>query len=219
MLVTYNRDTYDRISRLNLSVHGAGDWACSDEDGANPTCFGGSVMDEDGILYILPDIFWKVAAPDETVTQFIEFLKRRNPLNFWSEKGQISKSWGPFLRKQMIEENVHCHITEVTPSHAKDVRAQSIRGRMSLQRVRFPEFATWWEAAKHQMLTFPGGKNDDFVDFIAHLGMGINSITKSQKKTEPQEENLNVPWKPTFGWLKNQEEARKRSTMALYQGR
>src|SRR3989337_2114543 len=51
--------------------------------------------------------------------------------------------------------------------------ARAIQGRIQMRKVRFPRFAPWWQNAKAQMLRFPNGSKDDFVDFIAHIGMGL----------------------------------------------
>ena len=208
-LVGYIREEYDSLMAKKPRIYGAGDWAVSEEKDANRTCFGGAALDEDGALYILPDIFWKTAGPKEVCLSFVDFMKRRNPLVTWSEKGHISKSWGPFLKEMMLEEQVYGYIKEVTPSRAKDVRAQSIRGRMSMLRVKFPIFASWWPEAMHELLMFPGGKTDDFVDFIAHLGAGINSMTKASKPKTEEAEELNQPWKPTIAWLKASDASQK----------
>lgn len=218
-LVTYSRDDYDKLMAKSPRIYGAGDWAVSEEKDANRSCFGVAALDSDGMLYILPDLFWKVAGPKEVVTCFVDLLKRRNPTQFWSEKGHISKAWGPFLREQMIEENVYNYISEVTPSRDKETRAQSIRGRMSMLRVRFPEFAAWWPSAMHELLTFPGGKTDDFVDFLAHLGMGINNMIKVSVPKKKELFDLNNPPPITLSWIKRSSNQRKKDSEPKYAGR
>lgn len=218
-IIGYTRDQYDALMRKNPRIYGAGDWAVSEEKDANRTCFGGAAMDEDRIIYILPDLFYKVANPKEVVQEFINFLKRRNPLQTWSEKGHISKAWGPFLHDMMIQQNVYSLITEVTVSKAKDVRAQSIRGLMSMGRVRFPTFAPWWPQALHELLMFPGGKTDDFVDFIAHIGMGVQKMMTLQTASKPQTENLNVMRPITLSWIKQSHKEMAKETTSKYGGR
>lgn len=218
----YDLEQYEflqkQIKEGNVRVFGGGDWACSDEKDANRTCFGGAVLDSRGCLYIMPDLFWETALPDRTVNAFVSFLERRNPLQFWSEKGHITKSWGPFLRKEMLDRQVYNYISEIHPSREKDVRAQSIRGLMSMMKVYFPIFAQWWPRAMHEMLMFPGGREDDFVDFLSILGIGINSMVKaSPAKRQDDEEDVNVPMKPiTFSWLKKEHEKRIRQTQPTY---
>lgn len=218
-LQTYTKDEYDSLMARQPRIYGAGDWAVSEEKDANRSCFGGAALDSDGLLYILPDIFWKVAGPKEVVSGFVDFLKRRNPMQFWSEKGHISKAWGPFLREQMLDQNVYNYITEVTPARDKETRAQSIRGRMSMLRVKFPSFASWWPSAMHELLMFPGGKTDDFVDFIAHLGMGINNMVKNTPSIPKQKFNINDVQPITMSWMKDNHDKAQRAKLPKYAGR
>lgn len=199
-LLGYTEAEYEALMRFKPRIFAAADWAVSEEKDANRSCFGPVALDPDGFLYVLPDLFWKTSGPEETVSSFIAMLKRRNPLQTWSEKGHISKAWGPFLRQQMLEQHVYSYITEVTPSKAKDVRAQTIRGLMSMRRVKFPKFAKWWPEAEHELLTFPGGKADDFVDFIAHVGMGINNMIRPDRPINGEGAN---PKPLTLAWLKS----------------
>ena len=104
-------------------------------------------------------------------------------------------------------------------SKAKDVRAQSIRGLMSMGRVRFPTFAPWWPQALHELLMFPGGKTDDFVDFIAHIGMGVQKMMTLQTASKPQTENLNVMRPITLSWIKQSHKEMAKETTSKYGGR
>ncbi len=130
----------------------------------------------------------------------------------------ISKSLGPFLREAMLDADVFNYISEVTPVMDKETRAQSIRGRMSMLRVKFPAFASWWPQAMHELLTFPGGKNDDFVDFLSHIGMGLSSLIKPSV-TKQVEQTINQSWKPTLKWLKKSDNDRKQLKNVKYAGR
>jgi predicted phage terminase large subunit-like protein len=215
MLVGY---TLDQLPK-NLRIYCSSDHAVSEEDGANRTCLLPVGVDSDGVIWILPDVWWKKAGPIEIVDNFIAVMKRREPLIWWAEKGHISKSLGPFLRERMLEEEVYGYIQEVTPVRAKDVRARSIQGRMALGTVRFPKFASWWEEAEHELLTFPGGKSDDFVDALAHIGMGIGSLTKASKAIQPKNEDVNLPFVPTMKWLRRMHDLAQPKVQSLYGGR
>ena len=217
-LLTYTREEYDKLNSSASRIYGAADWAVSEAKGSNRTCFGGVMLDTQGTIYVLPDLFWKCAGPKELITSLVDFFKRRNPLMFWSEKGMISKSLGPFLREAMLDADVFNYISEVTPVMDKETRAQSIRGRMSMLRVKFPGFASWWPQAQHELLTFPGGKNDDFVDFISHVGMGLGSLIKPSV-TKHVEQTIDHCWKPTLKWLKKSDKERKQLKDVKYAGR
>lgn len=117
---------------------------------------------------------------------------KMRPLLWWAERGHISQSIGPFLRKRMLERRVYVNIVEVTPVADKEQRAQSIAARVAMGKVFFPKNAIWTERAVNEMLAFPNGVHDDFVDTIAHLGMGLESQfrpanSNAAKKTAPPE--------------------------------
>lgn len=211
-LRTYDQTEYDTLMRSNPRIYAAGDWAVSEDKDANRSCFGCGALDSDGILYILPDLFWKVAGPEEVVPAFIDLLARRKPIQTWSESGHISKAWGPFLKQEMERRGTFFPITEVVPSKSKDVRARSIQGMMSMHKVRFPSFAHWWPAAQRELLSFMGGGNtDDFVDFLAHLGAGVNKMARTGPvKIEP-EFTINAPFVPTLNWLKSTTRSRPKA--------
>lgn len=191
----------------NLRVYAASDHAVSMRQDADRTCFGCGGLDEDDNLYILPDIFWKQAPSDEVVQAMLDMSKRRHPISWRAEKGHISQSIGPFLYKRMMETRNYIAINEITAVRDKQTRAQSIRARMAMGKVFFPANASWWTEALHELLTFPAGKHDDFVDFIAHLGMEIDSMS-SPDRVKMVKETLEMP-KLTLGWLKSTERNRK----------
>ena len=55
-------------------------------------------------------------------------------------------------------------------------------------KVRFPTFAPWWDEAEAELLKFPSGKNDDFVDALAWLGLGLSTmVAPSAIKTKRED--------------------------------
>lgn len=107
----------------------------------------------------------------------LALIKKWKPLIWWAEKGHISKAIGPFLRKRMAEERIYCRVEEVTPVANKVQRAQSILGRMAMNKVLFPKQSVWTQKATDELLKFPNGRNDDFVDTLAWIGMGLSRLT------------------------------------------
>ena len=218
-LVGYTREEYETLMKSNPRIYGAGDWAVSEEKDANRTCLGGVAMDHTGTIFVLPDIFWKTAGPKEVCRAFLDFCSRRQPDIFWSEKGHISQAWGPFLKEMMQDENIYSYIEEHVPARAKDVRARSIQGRMSMLKVRFPKFASWWPEAEHELLHFPGGKTDDFVDFLSHIGLGLSRFIRVPAPKAATPETLDAPFKPTLKWLKELCAEKENSLKPKYGGR
>ena len=111
-------------------------------------------------------------------------------LFWWAERGHISKSIGPFLRKRMLETHTFCSLIEMQPIADKQTRAQSIQGRLSMNRVRFPERAPWWPAARDQMLKFPYDAHDDFVDTLAYIGLGLTLQVPAGRRARTMTDEL-----------------------------
>jgi predicted phage terminase large subunit-like protein len=139
----------------------------------------------------------------------LRMMKAHRPLFWWAERGHISKSIGPFLRKRMLETHVYCSLIEMQPIADKQTRAQSIQGRLSMGKVRFPERAPWWPAARDQMLKFPYDAHDDFVDALAYIGLGLTLQVPAGSRL--QDEAGDRPLENTYGWLKAQREQAERS--------
>jgi len=118
------------------------------------------------------------------------------PLIWFAERGHISKSIGPFLRKRMLETNIFINIREMTPVVDKAQRAQSIAARVAMGKVYFPLGALWTERAINEMMAFPNGTHDDFVDALAWIGLGLGSQFAPSAKRVIQSQQ-----RPEFGTL------------------
>ena len=59
---------------------------------------------------------------------------------------------------------------EIPGRHDKAVRAQTIRGRMAMERLYVPEHAPWLEPLRSELLMFPAGATDDQVDALSLVG-------------------------------------------------
>jgi predicted phage terminase large subunit-like protein len=195
------------------------DFAVSEENSADRTAIIPGGVDSEGNLWIFPDIYWKRSGPKETVNALLNMMNRRQPELTLAEKGHISKSLGPFIALEKRDRLIFGHIEEITPVRAKDVRARSIQGLTEIHKVRFPKFAPWWEQAEHEMLTFPGGKNDDFVDALALLGSHVHHMLRGRlPRANAPEKFGSDGLTMTIGKLKDY--ARKASASKVrYQGR
>ena len=191
-LTTYKPDELPR----NLRMYCASDHAVSTAQDRDPTVLIPAGVDEEGTIWILPDVWWRREQTDTVVDAMLDMMQRHKPLVWWAERGHISKSIAPFLRKRMLEEQIFCAIDEVVPVKDKQTRAQSIQGRMSMGKVRFPGFAPWWAAARTQMLTFPSAKHDDFVDALAYIGLGLGRMTAATapSRSKPAPEVGTIAW-------------------------
>lgn len=170
----------------NLRKYGASDHAVSEKQKADSTVLGCAGVDEEGDIWLMPDIVWEKMETDRTVEELLVQMRVHKPQLWWLENELISKSFGPFLKRRMYEERIFTTLDPKTPTKEKKTRARAIQGRMRQRRVHFPAYAPWWPAAKQQLLKFPYGTNDDFVDFLSWIGLGLTQeynapVTKPQK--------------------------------------
>lgn len=194
----------------NLKIYGASDHAVSTKQGRDYTVAGCVGIDEKDDIWVLPDVVWDRMETDKTVEEMLFQFKKHRPLLWWMEDELISKSFGPFLHKRMTEERIYVTIDTVRPVKDKATRARAIQGRMSMRKVHFPRFAPWYADARSQILRFPFGANDDFVDWLSHIGLGL------MKERSPRgvAANENDDAVGTIGWI--MKSAKKRALTEQY---
>jgi len=196
----------------NLRVYAASDHAVALKQTSDKTCLMMAGVDEDSTIWILPDLVWRQMSAEQAVEAMIRLMRAHKPVFWWAEKSHISKAIGPFLRKRMLETKTYCSIIEMQPVADKQTRAQSIQGRMSMGKVRFPERAPWWPMARDQMLKFPYDSHDDFVDSLAYIGLGL----ALQVGAGPVRPSARVNEEGTFGWMKMEREMAERSVRQTF---
>lgn len=182
----------------NLRKYGASDHAVSEKQQRDFTVLGCVGVDDEDNIWVLPDLVMDRMETDRTVEEILGQMNIHQPMMWWMESELISKSFGPFLRKRMVETKTFTMIDPVVPTKDKRSRARSIQGRMSMRKVFFPRFAPWWVDAKNQLLKFPYGANDDFVDFMAHIGLGL---TKELAASPDRVNKSNLPKVGTGAWV------------------
>jgi len=193
--VPYSRRELPDIA--DLRIYAASDHAVGTTERNNPSCMLIVGVDRDRGSWIL-DCAWKRMDSMEAVKTMVALMKKWKPLIWWAERGHISKSIGPFLRMEMRKAQTYINVVEVTPIGDKVQRTQSIAGRMSMGMVRFPANAPWFEAARSQMLKFPNASEDDFVDTMSLIGLGLDA----QVGPGARASNDNAGHVAgTFGWL------------------
>jgi predicted phage terminase large subunit-like protein len=168
----------------NLRFYGASDHAVSAKTNRDFTIVGSVGVDETGGIWVMPDLAWARMETPQTVEELLAAFRRRRHDVWWMEDELISKSFGPFLYERMRQESLYQVIVPVRPAADKQTRARAIQGRMALGTVHFPRFTSWWQDARAQVLRFPYGANDDFVDFLSHIGNGLSTIVSADGTVE-----------------------------------
>jgi predicted phage terminase large subunit-like protein len=198
-----------------LVIFAASDHAVSVKRHGDPSVLGLVGVDSRNRIFVLPDLTWKKIPVDAMVNIMIQKMKHYKPRYWWMENENISKAFGPFLRKRMQEEQIYVPIIPVTPHSDKAVRSSAIQGRMQQGKVLFPSFAPWWPQAKNQILRFPNALHDDFVDFISWIGIGIEALYGAAPPPEAPVEQFKSG---TIGWLKQQRDREKKLSAMQYTG-
>jgi predicted phage terminase large subunit-like protein len=190
----------------------ASDHAVGEKQRNDPSCLLKIGVDKNDDIYVLDCIWRRMPSNDAVEAMLAMGSGERKPLIWWAERGHISKSIGPFLRKRMLETNTYINVVEVTPSADKATRAQSIVARVAMGKVFFPKVSWWTEKAVNEMMGFPNGLHDDFVDALAYIGLGLQSqFGPSRAAVKPKIAE------GTFAWLKKQEahQARRNAVQGL----
>jgi predicted phage terminase large subunit-like protein len=112
-------------------------------------------------------------------------LKKWRP-SFWAEEhGQIISGVGPFLERRAIERRAYTAREQFPSRGDKAVRAQSIRGRMTLLGLYVRQSAPWFADLRAELLSFPAGKHDDQVDALGLIGQLLDRMDAGQKPRPP----------------------------------
>ncbi|MCX7604918.1 MAG: terminase family protein [Bryobacteraceae bacterium] len=171
MIVTYRPEELPK----NLRYYAASDHAVRANQRADATVLLVVGVDEENTAWVV-DCWWDRKTTDVVVEAMIDMMQKWNPLWWRAGADQIARSIGPFLRKRMLERRVFCNVIESSEAGDKVQKAQSLLGRMAMKKLRLPAGAPWLVEARAELLKFPHGKHDDWVDAASHLGRGLRTL-------------------------------------------
>jgi predicted phage terminase large subunit-like protein len=198
---------YDQAPKKDqLRIYAASDHATGTAETNDKTAMVVAGVDAEGMIYML-DCVWGRYDAHQQVEKMLELMKKWKPQYWFSEKQHMGQAIGPFLRKRKMEEGVVGVVEEVHASKDKQSRARSLQGLMADGRVLWPRTAWWRMQAEEEILKFPQGTYDDFVDAASWLGMKIQQLYGAHVAT-PKE---SLP-RNTWGWWKKEMEHQGRST-------
>lgn len=199
------------VEKAGLRYYVGADYAVGKKEENDRTCFLPVGVDSSNRIWVLPDWFWTRANSFEAVEATIEMAKRRKPIAWFLGREVITKAIGPFLQKRMQETGTYVALDELSEAHDKQVKAQAIRGRAAQRgQIMVPAYAPGWDEAEAELLMFPGGQHDDFVDALAKVGQGLAKMTSASLPKEITPEGLLPCPRVTLGWIKQSHRRRER---------
>lgn len=167
-----------RPNRSNLNIYGASDYAVTEGKGDYTTHVVVG-LDPEGRMFLL-DLWRAQASSDVWVETFCDLVEKWRPLGWAEEKGQITSGVGPLLVKRLRERKLYIVRAGFPAKGDKEVRAQSIRGRMAMDGLYCPFHAPWFPALKAELMAFPAGRNDDQVDALGLIGQVLDKMIRGR---------------------------------------
>lgn len=175
--------TYDKMPpRETLTVYGASDYAVT-QDGGDYTVHVVVGVDQQHHIYVL-DLWRQQASSDKWIDAFCGLVERWRPLGWAEESGQINAGVGPFLVERLRRRQLYIARAQFPTRQDKATRAQSIRGRMSMDGLYCPFAAPWFSAFKGELMSFPAGRHDDQVDALGLIGQILDKMVQGKPLPE-----------------------------------
>jgi len=176
----------DEEKKLNYYI--TVDLAISKEDTADYSVFLISGIDENRRIHVV-DVIRQRLDGAEIVDCILDLEKNFKPEVIGIEEMQVSKAIGPFLREEMVRQNLYPNIVPLKHGGKdKIARARSIQGRLRTHNVRFNKAGEWYQDFEDEVCTFPRGKHDDQVDAFAYLGMLLDKVLEAPTEQEIEED-------------------------------
>lgn len=126
-------------------------------------------IDSDNRMYLC-DVWRAQATSDVWCEAFCDMVLQWKPMGAAEETGQIKSAIGPWLDATQRKRQAHVARSQFPTRGDKEVRAQSIRGRMAAHGLYIPADAPWRTTLEAELLSFPAGKHDDQVDALGLVG-------------------------------------------------
>jgi len=178
----------DEDKKKNVRYYIAVDPAVSLEQRTDYTVFVIAAVDDDRCIHVRNVIRERFDARD-IVDTIISLQRIYEPEAIGIEHMMISQSFGPFLREEMIKQNIWPNILQLKHG-GKDIlqRNRSMQGRMRAKTCRFAKSEDWYPAFEAELLQFPRAPKDDQACAFGYLGMMLDMIIEAPTPQELEDE-------------------------------
>ena len=163
------------------------DLAVTEKTTSDYSCFVVGAITDDNDLQIRHVIRERMDS-EKAVETILELQYLYDPMLFCMEKGQITNSVLPFLRKRMGETGIFVNMDLTASTTDKIQRVQSFRARARAGKVKVDQTADWWPDFLDELVGFPRKKKDDQVDACSQLGLALNKMVEAPTLEEIDED-------------------------------
>lgn len=195
---------YDKLPEY-LHMYGASDMAVKGAGGdSTELCAFG--VDPSFDIYIA-DWWHGQVTMDRWIAAMLDMVIAKRPLAWFSESGVIRRAAEPYIMRAMHEKGAFTRLEWLPRTGDKVAMARAIIGRAAAGKVHFPR-AAWADRVINQLCSFTGSnqEEDDCVDTMAHIGMGLDQMSGAIK---PGPEGTAGSLKPfSQAWLNYEEKPR-----------
>lgn len=173
--VFFKREWFQRYDTLPTGVryYGTSDYAVTEGKG-DFTELSVWATDAQTGLYLVDNWSGQTAA-DTWIERELDLIEKYQPLIWAGEAGPIRKSVEPFQARRERERGVFCRREWVPSVKDKPTRARSFQALAAAGRVHLPNTEAG-ERALDQLLRFPAGVYDDFVDTASLMGQLLSDV-------------------------------------------
>ena len=183
----FYRDWETNPGKRPLVFYASMDLAVSTRQSADRSVINIATVDADRYLDII-DVRMDRWGPKDLVDQMFEVDEEYEIETWFIESGTILKAIGPYLEEEMARRNRFLNLHLMIPSKDKVTRAKSIQARHKAGRVRYDKSADWYPGVEQELLQFPRGAHDDFVDTMSQYGLALDEIITPPTEDEVEEE-------------------------------
>lgn len=189
----FKRNDFEHITeedkKLPLKYYITVDLAIAEHEKADYSVFIVAGVDEMRRIHVVQVIRERFDSKD-IVDTLLALQRIYDPEVIGIEDTQITKSIGPFLREEMVRQNVYPSIIPLKHGGKDKIqRARSIQARMRAKTVKFDKQAEWYASFEDELSRFPRDVHDDQVDAFAYLGMLLNTLVEAPTQEEQEEED------------------------------
>ena len=173
--------------RDTMKTYIAVDFAVTDLATADYTAIVVFGLDPSSDIFVL-DVWRRQADAATSVDALLDMVRDWKPLVVVTELGQLKNALEPFLRERMNQRRIYARVETIPSRHAKEIRAQSIAGRMAVRGLFLPALppqAPWLSDFVNEVLAFPTS-TDDQVDCLSIFGQLLDRLVPGSEPAKPK---------------------------------